>query len=379
MQGKRTRALDSRARPVPGIYTRDGRFIAGFKLDGRWTMRTLEAETLTEARRERESLLAGLREGRIAAPDRITFEEAFDEYLDSRSLSPDTRAHERQLFDTHLGTLASRRVQDVTPTEVARLLRDLRGRRSEWTASAVWRILGGTCALAVRRGLLTKNPCGGVGRAERPTQRNAKSIRRLESSEVARLVAAGGSERWRAAIALAGYGGLRLGEIRALKWSDVDLDADTINVARSLRRNGQEKATKTAAGQRAIPILPALRRSLVAWKVRSPHTRPIDYVICTVERAPIVSTSNACRALEAAKGRAKLPQADSERLSWHSLRHSAGSILVTELNLPITTVARILGHQDASFTLRCYARDARDEAAVVSDVLSRAAEARVGS
>jgi integrase len=63
----------------------------------------------------------------------------------------------------------------------------------------------------------------------------------------------------------------------------------------------------------------------------------------------------------------------------HSLRHSAGSILATELNLPITTVARILGHQDASFTLRCYARDARDEAAVVSDVLARAAEARIGS
>ena len=34
MQGKRTRALDSRGRPVPGLYVRDGRFIAGFKLDG---------------------------------------------------------------------------------------------------------------------------------------------------------------------------------------------------------------------------------------------------------------------------------------------------------------------------------------------------------
>ncbi len=70
MQGKRTRALDSRGRPVPGLYVRDGRFIAGFKRNGRWTMQTLAAETLTEARRERESLLAGLREGRVAAPRR---------------------------------------------------------------------------------------------------------------------------------------------------------------------------------------------------------------------------------------------------------------------------------------------------------------------
>ncbi len=62
MQGKRTRALDSRGRPVPGLYRRDSHFIAGFMRDGRWTMQTLDAETLTEARRERDGLLAGLHE-----------------------------------------------------------------------------------------------------------------------------------------------------------------------------------------------------------------------------------------------------------------------------------------------------------------------------
>ena len=88
---------------------------------------------------------------------------------------------------------------------------------------------------------------------------------------------------------------------------------------------------------------------------------------------------NAYRALASAKKRGKLRQADDERLSWHSLRHSAGSILATELNLPITSVARILGHKDASFTLRCYARDARDDATVVSDVLARSADSGIGA
>jgi hypothetical protein len=40
MQGKRTRALDSRGRPVRGLYVRDGRYLAGLNIDGRWTMRT---------------------------------------------------------------------------------------------------------------------------------------------------------------------------------------------------------------------------------------------------------------------------------------------------------------------------------------------------
>ena len=53
-QGPRTRALDSRGRPVPGLYVRDGRFIEGFQQNDSWKMQTLAAKTLTDAKRERE-------------------------------------------------------------------------------------------------------------------------------------------------------------------------------------------------------------------------------------------------------------------------------------------------------------------------------------
>src|SRR5205823_3364079 len=119
----------------------------------------------------------------------------------------------------HLGSIADRPVQSITATEVARLLADLRDRRSERTASAVYRILAATLALAVRRGLLVKSPCDGLEAWEIPSQARAKEIRRLTSEEIATLVTSGGSERWRAALALAAYGGLRLGEVLALKWS----------------------------------------------------------------------------------------------------------------------------------------------------------------
>ena len=91
MQGKRTRACDSRGRPVPGLYVRDGRYIAGGMADGRWTMHNLDADTLTEARRERDSWLAGLREGRIATPARATFGDVFADWQDARNLSKRTR------------------------------------------------------------------------------------------------------------------------------------------------------------------------------------------------------------------------------------------------------------------------------------------------
>jgi integrase len=379
MKGTRTheRARDSRGRAVRGIYVRDGRFVAGYSIDGRWNMRTLEAETLTEARRERESLLAGLREGRIAQRDGATFRDCFAEYQAARSLSERTREHERHLRDRHLSILVGRRVQDVTPSEVAKVLRGMRDTYSAWTQVAVYRILAGTFSLALRRGVITRNPVDGLAPSEKPKQRNAKRIAVLDADAIGKLVKAGGSERWRAAIALAGYAGLRLGEIRGLRWSDVDLNADTISVRRSLLPSGEAKGTKTEAGERVIPLLPALRRALVAWQLRSPRSGPECYVVCTAEGKP-VSERNLRRALEQAKTTAKLAVPEAERLSWHSLRHSYASMLATDLELPATTLARLTGHTDAGFTLRVYARDGRDQSVLVEEVLSRAAEAGVG-
>jgi integrase len=189
------------------------------------------------------------------------------------------------------------------------------------------------------------------------------------------LIAAGTSERWRAALALAGYAGLRLGEIRALTWADVDLDAGTLTVRRSLLPDGTPKAPKTEAGTRTVPLLPALRRLLVAWKLRAPHTGDGALVIATADAKP-VAERNLRRALDDAKTAASLDGTDG-RLSMHSLRHSFASMLATDLELPATTLARLTGHADAGFTLRVYARDSRDDAALVEDVLARASGAGI--
>jgi integrase len=300
----------------------------------------------------------------------------FAEYEDARTLSARTRAHEQHLVNRHLSKLKSRRVQDVTAGELARLLRDLRGRYSPWTCVAVYRILGGTFALALRRGIVTRSPVDGLAPSERPKQRNKKRVAVLDATTMARLVAAGTTERWRTALGLAGYAGLRLGELRATTWADIDLAAGTITVRRSLLPNGSPKAPKTEAGARAVPLLPALRRLLIAWKLRSPRTRPGDLVIATADGKP-VAERNLRRALEDAKKAAALDALD-ERLSWHALRHSFASMLATDLELPATTLARLTGHTDAGFTLKVYARDRRDEAAVVEAVLARAANAKVG-
>jgi integrase len=301
----------------------------------------------------------------------------FSEYQLSRSLSPRTRKHERHLVDRHLGELKQRKVQTVTATDLARILRGMRDRYAPWTCTAVYRLIAGTFALAVRRGIVTRSPIDELAPSERPKQRNKKQIAVLDAKVMDELISAGTSERWQAALALAGYAGMRLGEIRALTWANVDFKAETLTVERSLLPGGTPKPPKTQAGVRTVPMLPALRRLLAAWKLKSRHTGDIELVIATADGKHIAER-NLRRALEDAKKAAGLTGME-DRLSWHSLRHSFASMLATDLELPATTLARLTGHTDAGFTLRVYARDGRDERAVVEDVLARANGAGVGT
>jgi integrase len=302
--------------------------------------------------------------------------ELFRDWQASRALSERTRENERQVFRRHLGGIADHRAQEVTPTQVAALMRELRERPySQWRQVAVLRLVRGLFAHGIRRRLLTSSPADGLAPSELPKQRNERTLEVLDPAKVAVLIGGAETERWRAAIGLAGYGGLRLGELRALKWADVDFKAEVLNVQRSALPDGTLKEPKTAAGKRAIPLLPALRRLLVEWRLRSPKTRPGDLVVCTADGKP-VQERNVRRALEAAKKAAGMQETEG-RLSMHALRHAYCSALATE-GLSPTTLARITGHTDPGFTLKAYSRDVRDEATLVADVLARAASAGFG-
>ena len=245
----------------------------------------------------------------------------FAEWQAGRRVTERTAEHERSLCDRHLGIFKGQKVQKISASDVARVLRSMRDDGlSEWTCSAVYRIAKAVFSLGVRRGILTRNPVDGLTPAERPKQRNARKVERLDSATLRRLIAAAPTERWRAGLALAGLGGLRLGELRGLQWGDVDLQANTIAVSRSVLRDGTPKPPKTDAGVRIVPLFPELRQLLLTWKLRSPFTDPDDYVLVTAARGP-VQQRNAQRTFANAKAAAGLDSLEG-RLSWHSLRHS---------------------------------------------------------
>ena len=133
--------------------------------------------------------------------------------------------------------------------------------------------------------------------------------------------------------------GLRRSEVFRLTWADVDLEAREIHVRQS----------KTAAGERTVPMFGSARRILLEQKARSRFKRPIDRVfpnaVGTAENPKVWHDR------EFLYARAQAELRDTLRL--HDLRHAAVSQLISQ-GASILLVARVAGHSTPDLTLRVY-------------------------
>ncbi|HEY6590788.1 MAG TPA: tyrosine-type recombinase/integrase [Actinomycetota bacterium] len=214
---------------------------------------------------------------------------------------------------------------------------------------------------AVRWRLLPANPAADL---ELPPVIEPKMVT-LDHDQARRLLeVAAGPRRagwWAPLVLLAVATGARRGELLALRWSDLDLDAGTFTIGRSLRRGEaglRYKAPKTRAGQRTVGLGPstvaALRRLRADQAERrlafgAAYHADEDLVVCQVDGAPLRPdhVSSEFRRLAEAAG---LPP----EVHLHTLRHSAASFLAAA-GVPASDIAAPLGHADGgSLALRVY-------------------------
>jgi integrase len=225
--------------------------------------------TLAAAKAWRQDALPELRRGTMRAPTQTTVRRAWEDWLASakegtiRTRSGDTykpsalRGYEQAMRLRILDDLGSLKLSDVT--RVA--LQDI----------ADWMLAGGLDASTIRntflplraiyrralsRGEVALNPTAGL---TLPAVRGGRD-RIASAVETAALIAALEDERDRAVWATALYAGLRLGELRALRDEDVDLQAAVIHIERSWDAREGLIEPKSRAGRRTVPIVGELRR-----------------------------------------------------------------------------------------------------------------------
>ena len=118
--------------------------------------------------------------------------------------------------------------------------------------------------------------------------------------------------------------GLRRGELTALTWEDVNLDARMLTVRAAAAKSGRS---------RHVPLNNEALAILVQWRRQQPTGRLF----------PVRSFKTAWGALMTA--------AQIENFRWHDMRHDFASKLVMA-GVDLNTVRELMGHADLKMTLR---------------------------
>ena len=146
--------------------------------------------------------------------------------------------------------------------------------------------------------------------------------------------------------------GLRLSEICALKWSDIDFENAILHVRTTVarvRNTGEGSKTKliidrpkTKSSFRDIPISSYLMKMLVSLYEK----RKSEYVVSDQEGfiSPRTYSYRFHKVLE---------KYNVKQVNYHALRHTFATRCI-EHGVDVKTLSEILGHSNASITLNTY-------------------------
>jgi integrase len=196
---------------------------------------------------------------------------------------------------------------------------------------------------AVQEKRIRTNPLEDV----KPPKQSRKEKDVLTPDEVRRLLDAVSGDRFECAFYLCALVGLRIGECLALRFENVDLQAGTISISRTLH-NGECTAPKTHSSRRTLTLPQKALQALV--RLCEDSGNPSDYLFATSTGKPVDVSNFYKWTWKPALRRAGLP----ESITPHQLRHGTASLLLNQ-NVPVPVVSRYLGHANPGVTMKVYA------------------------
>jgi integrase len=320
IQKKLGPAWTGRGRPPAGYFTK--------RLAEDWLRSVME-----EARR---GTLCGLvRTG-------ATFADAAAEYLryieQDRGRKPSTLRGYRSAIEAHLlPAFGTRPVESVSAEEIEAWIATVGN--SPRTRNKLLILMHGILGRARK---IYRLPGNAAAEVERFPQPRSVDIDVFAPEEVWALVRAASSDQDAAIYLTAAFTGLRMGELLALRWRDVDFAGQTVRVRASYYLGAL--TTPKSGKVRAVPLAPDVTTAL-AQIGRREHLVSDDDLVFVGEAGSYVDGSALRRRYKEA-----LKLAALRPLRFHDLRHTFGTRMIAKAD--IRRVQEWMGHADIQTTMR---------------------------
>jgi integrase len=354
----------------PGIYEAGKSYIVRYR-DQSGRQRQKSCPTLDEAKRFRAKVTLNPATGSPRSGPTVS--EYAEEWLSMLAgVRPATAIEYRRDLENYvLPHIGAVRISALDARRIRKLAYDLREEKTKRAPSGrSWSTVRRALApLSVMLGAASEDgviPARPWPRLPTP-RRDPLKRRHLSVDELAQLLAALPTPQDRLLVRFLAETGLRISELKALRWRDLALnDEPVVCVLRRHRLVDGEQETKSERSSGTVPITPQLARELKAHRLRSGQPGAGELVFTGESGKRLDEANYRRRVLDRACARAGIAP-----IGFHVLRHTHGSI-VAAATRDVRAVQRRLRHASASFTLETYVHLLDDRAGV--DAVAKALE-----
>lgn len=343
------------ARRGENIYQRkdgrfEGRYIKEYDDNGKGKMGYVYGKTYKEAKEKLALARAKAKPRKMKPPSDITISDWFDTWLSSqKQLKQSSKCVYSVLIDKHIKQkLGKLRLCDISKETVQNFIYDLSTKLEPSSVRSVYTVLKLGLDSAADRDFM-RIVCKKI-KLPKLVRKAVTVFTKQEQRQLERYIENSGNTN-DIGILLSLYTGIRIGELCALSWENIDLKRGVISIIHTLYRVRTEKGKKKTELVLSVPKSETSIRDI-----------PLpDFLIAklkAIEKGSGFFINRNGKLVEptvyARRYKAILKEAGIRNVKYHCTRHTFATRAL-EIGMDIKTLSEILGHSSPTVTLNIYA------------------------
>lgn len=358
----------------------DNRFEGRITVDG--TRKSFYGSTKAEVKQKAKEYLQKIENG-YREPKKITLNEYIEYWLVTykfNKIEPSSYTRLYRVYECQLkNSLGQRMIGNITTQDIQKLIDEhanpSNDRVKPLALSGLKRILHllkPCLEMAVSEGIICKNPCGNVilpvksciqTQTKEQTTMTDPEISEFKEAALAKYKTTNKYKSRDAIVLLIMLNlGVRVGEMLALEWGDVNLDEKMVYIRKTVQSNIKnfantgkaqynriKNSAKTQSGVRIIPLNDSVADYFVELKHYDAREGISSQFVCTTH----TGTRNTSRNLQRSLNRLIKQTSIKKNVTLHTLRHTFGSTMLRR-GVSIEVVSKLMGHANINITYTKY-------------------------